>query len=80
MARTQGGQPSIHTQSPSGEQSKKRKMRASTSRNESQPKNDTVRFTSKENQLWYEARKDKQVIEEKNVVEELEACFHTAKQ
>ncbi|XP_071933319.1 uncharacterized protein [Coffea arabica] len=70
--------PSLQEESPEDESPspqsppRSRRKTASTSRDEPPPDYDTTRFTSIENQQWYEAGLDKEIIVEKHLAPEVD--------
>ena len=74
--------PSLHEESPEEESPspepppRSRRKTASTSRDEPPPDYDTTRFTSLENQQWYEFGLDKEIIIEKHLAPEVDAHYH----
>ncbi|XP_027062945.2 uncharacterized protein [Coffea arabica] len=75
--RTPSHEESPEEESPSPEPPPRSRWKtASTSRDEPLPDYDTTRFTSLENQQWYEAGLDKETIIEKNLTPEVDAHYH----
>ncbi|XP_027178132.1 uncharacterized protein LOC113777297 [Coffea eugenioides] len=74
--------PSVHEESPEEESPspesppRSRRKTASTGRDEPPPDYDTTRFTSLENQEWYEAGLAKEIIIEKHLAPEVDAHYH----
>ena len=75
--RTPSHEESPEEESPSPEPPpRSRRKTASTSRDEPLPDYDTSTFTSLENQQWYEAGLDKEIIIEKHLAPEVDAHYH----
>ena len=74
--RTPSPEESPIEESPSPESPpRSRRKTASTSRDEPLPDYDTTRFTSLENQHWYETGLDKEIIIEKHLAPEVDGHY-----